>query len=236
MHYINLINMKECMCGNRALYFHKPSQTAVCKIHKTLHEEGKQREHIYEKLGQKLTAQRLAKVVESLSSKIKIADRCADQILEESMRIVETITKSCMRALGVVKQKQRYYADLLRICHKRIFDDQIKEFERIARTSLVVNIPHQLHQIQSLYASDFLKEFERVKEISTMPVKDAKHLLEEGYGLFLEGHTSFVNSVAISSDNKYIVSGGNDKTVRIWSLQDKNKRLCFEVIMRRSPV
>ena len=79
------------------------------------------------------------------------------------MRIVETITKSCMRALGVVKEKQRYYADLLRICHKRIFDDQIKEFERIARTSLAVNIPHQLHQIQSSYASDFLKEFEKLR-------------------------------------------------------------------------
>ena len=215
--------MKECICGNRALYFNRLHRTAVCKIHKTLHEEGKLREHIYEKLGQKLTAQRLAKIVESLSSAIKIADRCADQILEESMRIVETITNSCMRALGVVKQKQRYYAGLLRICHKRIFDDQIKEFERIGRTSLVVKIPHQLHQIESLYASDFLKEFEMVNQISTMPVNDAKHLLEEGYGLFLEGHPLFISSIAISSDNKYIASGGMDKTVRIWNLQDKTQ-------------
>ena len=183
--------MKDCVCGDRALYFCKTHKAAVCKKHKALHEEGKQRDHIYEKLGQKLTAQRLAKIVESLSSKIKIADQCADQILEESKRIVETIIKSCMQALGMVQQKKRYYADLLRICHKRIFDDQIKEFEKIARASLVVNIPHQFNEIQNLYTSDFLKEFETVKDISTMPVENAKLLLEEEYGLFLEGHTDW---------------------------------------------
>ena len=201
--------MKDCFCGDPAFYFCKTHDAAVCKKHKALHEEGKQKDHIYEKLGQKLTAQRLAKIVESLSSKIKIADQCADQILEESKRILEMITDSCMRALVMVKQKRRYYADLLRICHKRILDDKIKEFERIARASLVVNIPHKFDEIQNLYTSDILKEFETVKEISTMPVKNAMLLLEEEYGLFLEGHTSSVDSVAITSDNKYIVSGGS---------------------------
>ena len=33
----------------------------------------------------------------------------------------------------------------------------------------------------------------------------------------LQGHTDSVNSVAITSDNKYIVSGGADKTVGIWN-------------------
>ena len=188
-HYINLINMKDCVCGNRAVYFCQPHQAAVCKKHRALHEEGKQRDHIYETLGKKFTAQKLVKIVESLLSKIKIADRCADQILEESMRIVDTITKSCKRALDVVKEKKRYYEDLLRICRKRIFDDQIKEFERIVRASLVVDMPLQFDQIQNLYTSEFLKEFETVKEISTMTVASAKLLLEEGYGLFLEGHT-----------------------------------------------
>ena len=88
--------MKDCVCGIRAVYFCQSHQVALCKRHRALHKEGKQRDHIDEKLGKKLTAQKLAKIVESLLSKIKIADRCADQILEESMRIVDTITKSCM--------------------------------------------------------------------------------------------------------------------------------------------
>ena len=39
----------------------------------------------------------------------------------------------------------------------------------------------------------------------------------------LQGHTSDVYTVAITSDNKYIVSGGRDKTIRIWNLQDKTE-------------
>ena len=120
--------------------------------------------------------------------KIKIAGQCANKIIEESNRLVETITNSCMQALDVVKIKQRYYENLLRICHKRIFDDQISEFQRIARTSLVINIPDQFKQIRGLYASDFLKEFEAVKDIAAMPVKKAMILLEEGHNLFLESH------------------------------------------------
>ena len=150
------------------------------------------------------------------------------KFLKELRRVIETIADSCMRALAVVKQKQRYYSDLLRICHKRIFDDQIKEFERIGRVSLVINMPHQFNEIQSLYASDFLEEFEIVKDISTMPLENAKILLEEGYGLFLEGHNDFVESVAITSDNKYIVSGGNDNTMRVWSLQDKTQEAVLQ--------
>ena len=35
---------------------------------------------------------------------------------------------------------------------------------------------------------------------------------------FLEGHTSDVNSVAISQDGKYALSGSDDKTLRYWNL------------------
>ena len=38
----------------------------------------------------------------------------------------------------------------------------------------------------------------------------------------------YVNSVAITSDNKYIVSGGYDKTVRIWNLQDKTQEAVLQ--------
>ena len=34
----------------------------------------------------------------------------------------------------------------------------------------------------------------------------------------LDGHTDVVNDIAITSDGKYMVSGSNDKTARIWDL------------------
>ena len=79
---------KCCVCGKQALYFCKGHPAAFCKKHRALHEEESQGEHIYERFGQKFTAQRLAKIIESLSSKIEITDQCADQILESYKRIV----------------------------------------------------------------------------------------------------------------------------------------------------
>ena len=40
----------------------------------------------------------------------------------------------------------------------------------------------------------------------------------------LIGHTNWVNSVAFSPDGKYIVSGSNDNTLKIWEL--KSGALC----------
>ena len=37
-----------------------------------------------------------------------------------------------------------------------------------------------------------------------------------------------VTSVAITSDNKYIVSSGGDSTVRIWNLQDKTQEAVLQ--------
>ncbi|GAG43641.1 unnamed protein product, partial [marine sediment metagenome] len=34
----------------------------------------------------------------------------------------------------------------------------------------------------------------------------------------LEGHKKYVTSVGFSPDGKYIVSGSNDKTIKIWDI------------------
>ena len=41
----------------------------------------------------------------------------------------------------------------------------------------------------------------------------------------LEGHTSSVYTVAISADGGKIVSGSDDKTVRVWSMQTGEVRI-----------
>ena len=52
----------------------------------------------------------------------------------------------------------------------------------------------------------------------------------------LQGHTAPFQFCAITSDNKYIVSGGGDKTVRIWNLQDKTQEAVLKAILTRSTV
>ncbi len=41
------------------------------------------------------------------------------------------------------------------------------------------------------------------------------------YGLALEGHTSGIDSVAVSPDGRFIVSGSDDKTAKVWDIVTK---------------
>jgi WD40 repeat protein len=44
----------------------------------------------------------------------------------------------------------------------------------------------------------------------------------------LQGHTDWVISVAITSDNKYIISDNRDKTVRVWNINNKTQEGVLE--------
>ena len=50
---------------------------------------------------------------------------------------------------------------------------------------------------------------------SSRNLKVLKKALEVKHKIFLEGHTFSVTSVVVTNDNKYIISGSHDSTVRI---------------------
>ena len=43
----------------------------------------------------------------------------------------------------------------------------------------------------------------------------------------MKGHTDSVVTVVATSDNKYIISGSWDKTIRIWNLLEKRQETFF---------
>ncbi len=45
----------------------------------------------------------------------------------------------------------------------------------------------------------------------------------------LDGHTALVGAVAISPDGGKIVSGSDDKTVRVWSMETGEVHVCLLV-------
>jgi WD40 repeat protein len=45
----------------------------------------------------------------------------------------------------------------------------------------------------------------------------------------LEGHTGAIYIVAITSDDKYVVSRSSDRTVRVWDLKDKTEKAVLKV-------
>ena len=46
-------------------------------------------------------------------------------------------------------------------------------------------------------------------------LKEIQKQVQTNFNLFLQGHLHVINSVAVTSDNKYIISGSADKTIRI---------------------
>jgi WD40 repeat protein len=48
-------------------------------------------------------------------------------------------------------------------------------------------------------------------------------IIEKQCEAVLEGHTNIVTSVAITSDDKFIVSGSSDHTVRLWNIKEKRQ-------------
>ena len=44
---------------------------------------------------------------------------------------------------------------------------------------------------------------------------DVKQQLKSNFNLLLEGHYEDVKCIAVTSDNKYVISGSGDKTIRI---------------------
>ncbi len=47
--------------------------------------------------------------------------------------------------------------------------------------------------------------------------------LKYDYSLYFNGHQGSVKSIAFSPDGKYMASGSQDKTVKIWSLELKKE-------------
>ena len=44
----------------------------------------------------------------------------------------------------------------------------------------------------------------------------------------MNGHLGTISALVFSSDGKFIVSGSNDKTIKIWNLEEKNEEFSLD--------
>ena len=51
--------------------------------------------------------------------------------------------------------------------------------------------------------------------------------LKNLYQTTLKGHTDRVNSVAVSADGRFIVSGSEDKTIKVWNILERREECTF---------
>ena len=76
-----------------------------------------------------------------------------------------------------------------------------------------INLDDIIKEITQKIRSDEVMKLESFKFSNNLKV--IKKQLQSNFHLFLEGHNSSVYSVAVTNDNKYIVSGSADSTIRI---------------------
>ena len=55
----------------------------------------------------------------------------------------------------------------------------------------------------------------RYYDIMLKFLEEIQKELQTNYNIILQGHSDGLNSVAVTSDNKYVISGSKDKTIRI---------------------
>ena len=114
-------------------------------------------------LGRGLLLNNLQRIAANLSSKINTVSVYENKILIESRRLLAKITNITTEALDMIKKKQKYYADFLILCQKRLFDYEIKEIEKESGIFLVVDTPiKNLSEIHKFQISTFLKGFQHV--------------------------------------------------------------------------
>ena len=125
-----------------------------------------------------------------------------------------------MEKLETVKKK---YAKILE-------EERLEDLEAELEKEIIINeIPFpNINKIEKYYTNNFVSEKEQVENVDfiekILNVEDGLKWLQNKYGLLVEGHTSIVWCVAITHNNKSIVSGGGDSTIRIWDLQEKRQK------------
>ena len=211
--------MEECICGKKTAYYCLPCKATFCKEHKTIHVQGKQRVlHVFEKIGKKLNSEKVTKIIFDLSSKIQIANKCEIVINDQFIRIMAEIQDMHIQTINIIKEKQKYYTNLLINCKKKLHDNQIKEIEQELFKSIVIKPPsYKFKEFLILCDRNFLQETKKIDQ----------SLLEESYGLFLESRTGPVCSIAITNSNSHIISSSYCDTIRIWNLHNRTQEPPF---------
>ena len=107
----------------------------------------------------------------------------------------------------------------LRLDLLQLIKNNAKELESLLNRFRSVNESEQEGGGRS--RSEYLVLIKNIIKISSMKLEIATNLLADDYKLLIGGHTKRVKCIAITNDSKYIVSGSEDMTIRIWEFQTK---------------
>ena len=223
--------MGDCItCGSNALYKCKPCKAMFCKEHKAIHEMNKKQAHIFEIIKLRLDSSQSARIVENLTLKINKVKEHQERILLETERLIRKIEELCTNSLKHTEDKLNYYTHLLELSQNALEPEDLSILESQLGLVLSFNVSTlNFKEVQDFYSCHILEEpihpaWQRLEQLRHLPVDDAKQLLEQEFSLFLQSHTDGINSIAITTDQQYIITGSSDTTIRIWDYKTKRQK------------
>ena len=237
--------MENCgLCDEYAYYMCTACKIFLCKDHIILHNK-KKGNHPNEYLGITLTSEQIFHIVEDLSMKIKVTQDCETRLIAITHDIIEKIQGMCMQALKVVQEKQEKYLNYLKLAQTTLVPAYLKEIESELQISTSITlIQCNFSKLEDFYKSNLVSEF-KFTHNSSMKIYNIKQLLlntlnsppKQPLSIPMPinniesaeisiGNFDYPQSLAITSDNKYVVScwasygGGGYGVVRIWNLDN----------------
>ena len=167
------------------------------------------------------------KLNHKLISTISTLNRVKSKVISKSNLFIHIIQLIATKKLSII---QKSIDTCENASKKREFEYEklLKDYENIQlRESDLESFVQMINKNFSIF-NDENETFESNPEIEELMnktklnsfkfsknIQEIKEELQSNFGLFLEGHTFCVNSVTVTSDNKYILSGSADNTIRI---------------------
>ncbi|OMJ65012.1 hypothetical protein SteCoe_39847 [Stentor coeruleus] len=163
----------------------------------------------------KLSTNSFARLRNNIKKSICQIEIQKNKIKREALKIdcqIQLIVKSAFKQLDNLIEKYK------EIYKKTEFG--VREYEKI-QDIIKESLDFENPSFSKVKGSLTKNKTNQIKRVTKQYIKNL-------YCLQLEGHTSYVNSVTITSDNQYVVSGSLDKTVRVWNLLEKRQEVVLE--------
>ena len=200
-----------CSCDTSRLYCYKDflnSHESTIGLHKKIDIASKRQE-----LNQKFisTIQNLHKTKTKVISRSNKLINIIQLVAKSKLSSIEKYIDCCNNSLKYKDlNAEKFFNDYKNI---ETWESDLESFIQIVTKSFsFYNNDNEIldPEVQKLLIRGKIRSLKFSENL-----EEIKNQIQTNFGLYLEGHSSLVLSVAVTSDNKYIVSGSADKTIRI---------------------